>query len=296
MNLRYYFKKLKEERFSSKFILSKIILKMKLNLPIKINLNKSIKGKIYLHSTPISHSFFLSKSRLSPDIMLFREFIKKGDMVLDIGANVGTFSILFSQLCNETGIVFSFEPTKKVFKYLLENINLNNINNIIPINAAISDVNGILSLVENEYSDEQNYLSKNKKNNSSRVLSLRLDFFFSNIKADSLDFLKIDTEGAELLVLKSLGKKIQNVKVIYFEFNSDNYSRFNYTKKDIIKFLKKNNFEIFLPVLISNKLRMNSIEGTYDKIKNTNLLAINKNDDRTNKILEKLLIKKNEKR
>ena len=74
------------------------------------------------------------------------------------------------------------------------------------------------------------------------VQQITLDNFLEEKKIDHIDFLKIDTEGYELEVLKGLGKKIQIVDTIYFEHHYDNMIKKDYKFSDINDLLKKNSF------------------------------------------------------
>ena len=64
--------------------------------------------------------------------------LNKNSNTIDIGANLGYFSILFSSIIKQ-GKVYSFEPEKKNFKKLLDNIKLNNFKNILPYNIGLSN-------------------------------------------------------------------------------------------------------------------------------------------------------------
>lgn len=277
MDINFYFKRLREEKLSPKFIFSRVIFRSGLFLPVKLNLDKEMNGKIYLHPSSIPHDIFVKGSNQDLIIAICRTFIKENDTVFDVGANVGVFSILFSNFCKK-GKIFSFEPTKKIFRFLLENIELNKINNIFAINFAISNINGVVSFFENKYSDDLNYIDNRELKNSASVLSIRLNSFMEIFGLEKIDFLKIDTEGAELLVLNSMKDKLKKTRVIYFEFNGDNYSKFNYDKKDVIELLKLNNFNIFIPQIKENQLKLIpfKMENINDDMESDNLLAINR--------------------
>ena len=78
-----------------------------------------------------------------------KQLVRRNDIILDIGANIGPVSIALSCLAKE-GRVYSFEPSRFNYTYLLQNIRINRINNIEPINYGVSDTNSetTLSYVE----------------------------------------------------------------------------------------------------------------------------------------------------
>ena len=63
--------------------------------------------------------------------------INVNDTIIDIGAHVGLFSLLVSQLC-KTGKILSFEPVRENFNLLVSNLKLNHIENVLPFNMAVS--------------------------------------------------------------------------------------------------------------------------------------------------------------
>ncbi len=73
---------------------------------------------------------------------LFVEFIKGGDIVFDVGAHVGFYSLLFSQLVGKTGRVFAFEPLARNIQFLKKHIELNNISNVEVRECAVAETTG----------------------------------------------------------------------------------------------------------------------------------------------------------
>lgn len=71
--------------------------------------------------------------------LFFMKFIKQGMCVVDIGAHIGYYTILFSSLVGKEGKVYAFEPEIKNYNILLHNLRINNAVNVIPENLAIYD-------------------------------------------------------------------------------------------------------------------------------------------------------------
>ena len=74
--------------------------------------------------------------------------INQNDIVIDVGAHIGLFSLLVSQFC-KTGKIFSFEPIRENFDLLVSNLELNHIENVFPFNVAVSKNSGKLNLFLN---------------------------------------------------------------------------------------------------------------------------------------------------
>jgi len=142
--------------------------------------------------------------------------INANDTVIDIGAHIGLFSLLVSQLC-KTGKILSFEPISENFDLLVSNLKLNHVNNVLPFNLAVSKNLGRLELFLNNDQSAHSIFSKNLKSIS--VESTSLQKIFDENKISSCKLLKLDCEGAEYEIIDSLPPecfdKIQNMAIEY---------------------------------------------------------------------------------
>ena len=68
--------------------------------------------------------------------------VKKSDVAVDVGANIGYYTILLADKVGKTGKVYAFEPDKINFEILLKNIKANNLENVIAVNVAVGSKNG----------------------------------------------------------------------------------------------------------------------------------------------------------
>ena len=169
--------------------------------------------------------------------------IKKGDKVLDVGANIGHHSLFMSRLVGEKGTVTAFEPISFLRSQFEKSIKINQIKNI-----KISS----LALGEKE-SSETIYICESNVAGSSLVNSSKggKEEFIHVAPLDSLSlttsFIKIDVEGYEYFVLKGAEETIKRSRpTILLEYSPLYYERTNPThKKEIITFLRKYNYEIF---------------------------------------------------
>ena len=142
--------------------------------------------------------------------------INTNDTVIDIGAHIGLFSLLVSQLC-KTGKILSFEPVSENFDLLVSNLKLNRIENILPFNMAVSKNSGRLDLFLNNDQSAHSIFSKSSE--SINVESTSLQKIFEEHKISSCKLLKLDCEGAEYEIIDSLPSeyldKIQNMVIEY---------------------------------------------------------------------------------
>lgn len=143
------------------------------------------------------------------DTHVYERFpIQRGDTVVDAGANVGIFTVMASRLVGERGVVAAVEPTPSSFHLMKKNLSLNGCKNVKAVMAALGEKESIGRL--NIYKDSviNSLFVWNKADpywvvqNSIAVQIKTLDGLMHELGLNSLDLLKIDTEGYELPILK----------------------------------------------------------------------------------------------
>jgi len=141
----------------------------------------------------------------------YKETVKQGMIVFDVGANVGVIANLFSELVGEDGEVHCFEPSENTFQQLKKNCNKMDVSNIILNRVAISNQPGIVKL--NVYDDEfsswntlanrplHEYGIHIKPSSIEKVDATTIDIYCQQNNIEYIDLLKIDVEGAEYQAL-----------------------------------------------------------------------------------------------
>lgn len=165
--------------------------------------------------------------------------IKKNEIVVDIGSHIGDFSI-FSNLLGASK-VYAYEPDPDTFKLLKNNIFNNHIKNIKAINLAVTnkiDKQNFYKSLEDGGNSIYDILHTN---NSILIKTTTIDEIMRNKKLKRIDFLKIDCEGSEGLIFKSISiKTLKTINKISMEYH-DNVSSMNHIQ--IIKKLKLAGFK-----------------------------------------------------
>ena len=177
--------------------------------PKKIKVHRFL---LKLHSTPDSSSdniFFERDNYEKRQADIVKKNIKKGDTVIDIGANIGYYTILFSKLVGKKGKVIAFEPEPSNFKLLKENIEINNCKNVVPFNVALSDSKGKKELYFNPENRGGCSLKNKNLKNVLKVRTMPLDDIIKKA-----NFIKIDVEGAEAEVLEGADKILKQNNLI----------------------------------------------------------------------------------
>ena len=171
--------------------------------------------------------------------------IKKTDVVIDVGAHIGLFSLYASQNCTK-GKIFAFEPIKENYEILESNKKLNDFSNIQSENCAISNVTSKITLYQSN--DESGHSKFIQTNNPVEVASKSLNDFFKENRLESVNLLKLDCEGSEYEIIDSLEDK-------YFEM----------TEKMIIEYhLADSNPELLEK--LKNKLKYHSYKISIEPL------------------------------
>lgn len=194
-------------------------------------------------------------------------YIKAGQLIVDVGANIGTTAIPSSKAVGPNGKVFAFEAHPKTFHYLSKNIKLNQLENFSLFNCALGEKNGFVNIT-NLDADDQNKISKNQEEVSIEMATL--DSFMRDI--DKIDLLKIDVEGYELFVLQGAKETLRKVQSIYIEISETHFKKYGYSCREILKFLSKYNFQFF-KFNAENALEQITIDY-QQSVKYENILAI----------------------
>jgi len=220
---------------------------------LKTNYAEVWAGKMFLHP---NDAFRLSIHGIhgAHDLKIFKDNVKNGDNVVDLGANIGYFTLILAKLVGPTGKVFAFEPDPRNLTLLKKNIEYNNYKNVIIVPKAVSNVNDKCTLYVGQKTFGQNRIYKPEKTDTQKFVptdseTIRLDDFFkANNLLDKISFIKMDIEGSEFLALsgmKEILKLNKNIKIFtevetsYLEDAGSSYDQF-------MDVLTENNFTFSL--------------------------------------------------
>jgi FkbM family methyltransferase len=215
---KVYFKLLKDEY---------VIFETKNNLKIKIRVNST--DLMALTNVWMINEYEIEKFK-----------IKKDDIMIDVGAHIGLFSLLASKSCF-AGKIFSYEPINENFEMLMQNIKSNKLKNIFPFNLAVSKNTSNVKLFLDK--DESAHSIFQKNTSYVTVESISLQKIFDDNDINFCKILKLDCEGAEYEIIDSLPdkyfEKIQNMIIEYHLADSKPE-----LGKDLISKIKNAGFQI----------------------------------------------------
>ncbi len=181
------------------------------------------------------------------EINLILKLIKENSVILDIGANIGWYSLKIAKNINNVRIL-AFEPIPKTFKYLKENMYLNQVSGIKALNYGFSDEEkNIVFYYYPEGSCNASAVNLSGRKDVDKITCklTTLDKFTKN-EDISIDFIKCDVEGSELFVFKGGIETIKRDKpIIFTELLRKWAAKFNYHPNEVISLLKENGYRCF---------------------------------------------------
>jgi len=179
---------------------------------------------------------------------IFLSKINKGDTVIDVGANIGFFSLLAAKKIGSRGKIFAIEPLKQANNWLKKNLKLNSFENYKVLEVAVGEKQGTMKMYKKSKSAEMIILdptvSKDDLLICGEINIETIDNIISTKKIEKVNLLKIDVEGFEHEVLLGCkesfkAKKIEN---IICEIHTKYLKNRGIEEQSLYTLLRKNNF------------------------------------------------------
>jgi FkbM family methyltransferase len=186
-------------------------------------------------------------------IKLFRP--KEGDVVIDVGAHIGKYTILASKMVGSAGKVIAIEAHPANYDILNKNIVLNKLSNVVTLNYAVHSKEDIVKLYEAAPAHEEGFtiyntiMSDRETVNNQKYIEVKANTLDSLMLANGINqvnWIKVDVEGAEFEVLKGSTSVLSSSKDISILLEVHNVGDKKKTfYEPIMTLLRSNNFRIF---------------------------------------------------
>jgi FkbM family methyltransferase len=180
---------------------------------------------------------------------VFLSLITDGDVVVDLGAHVGYYTLLAARRVGPEGRVFAFEPHPDNFRLLVKNIESNFYRNVIPVQKAVSNETGEAELFLQGPTTHSLFRKSKDSNKSVLVQTTSLDEYFQTVEQrlrSRIKLIKMDIEGAELQAMLGMRQIInENAEIaIISEFEPDLLKASGSGPSEFISYLTEQGFKL----------------------------------------------------
>jgi FkbM family methyltransferase len=223
--------------------------------------------KLGFFPTALSATLWVENNNRSGDLEFYKDYLKVGDTVVDIGANIGQLAIGAAMIVGDSGVVYAFEPHPDIYSYLTKNIAMNECNQIHAYNMAVGNEIGVLC-ISNKRNDDQNTIVNNQQSGIS-IKQIKLDEM--DITEPKIDLLKVDVEGYEKFVFEGALQVLEKTECVYYESWQDHFEKYDCSVMDIQRVLELSGFTIYR---FSGKKCLSPVKEQYNLKNCENLIAI----------------------
>lgn len=211
----------------------------------------------------------------------FGRILRQDDVIFDIGANLGWYTILASKLAPK-GECHAFEPVPFIFKKMQRNCEINNLSNTIHFrNIALGDEDGkevVIYTFKGLYHGHSSLSTLERSDyTESRTPMTTLDKYIADNNVGRLDFIKMDTEGAELKVLSGAKQLLrrENPPTWIIELNEETSASFGHSPTEVLDFIASHNDYQFYRV-VRGWGQVRKMQSTSDYQNGDNAICIPK--------------------
>jgi FkbM family methyltransferase len=202
-------------------------------------------------------------------------FLRKGDVYLDIGANIGLFTVIAARKVGSTGRVYAFEPIAATYDRLQQNIALNRYRNVSSYKVALSDAAGQAEMtISTDGFDGRNSMAKPTGGEQFALETVSLStldaFVAEHDLAGRITMVKIDVEGWENHVLAGASRTFSapDAPLLHVEFTEEALQTARCSSAELYQALKKFGYELFLFDEENHGLKPVSQEEVRDRFVN----------------------------
>ena len=255
-------KRLKSEKRMLRFLISRLLWQLRICYLFAIERRGY---RLRFNPTAMSASLWVDSEFSAQDEYFFEALLKPGDVVVDVGANIGALTLCAGARVGNSGKIFSIEAHPVIFGYLMRNLRFNKSTNVQAHNLAIGNRKGKATCTD-RWSDYQNSIGAGSE--GIEIDLCPLDEVIPNEARIAL--LKIDVEGYELFVLQGASSTLDRTAVVYFESWQTHFERYGYLPADVVTFLEGKGFSVYQ----NGRDRLERVDATHCSASCENLVAI----------------------
>lgn len=259
--MNHYFSILRSHKRPLRFIAGRILVKSGYCRYLTI---PQLGYRLRFYPSNLSEQLWVDRGWREPELRLIRAYLRPGDQVIDVGANVGDTVLTAAIKVGTGGCVWAIEAHPRTYSFLQGNIALNKISNVVALNSAASGETGKLSF-SNDRRDDMNRV----QGTGIDVEARRLDDLVPDHGV--IDLLKIDVEGYELQVLSGATKTLARTRCVIFEVAEQHFQYFGYSMGTVLELFVKQGFTLLRP---TGDMQAIPIGANFATEKVDNLIAV----------------------
>lgn len=209
------------------------------------------------------------------ELKFIKNLLSNDAVFIDIGSNIGMYSLVVAS-SSSTIKVHAFDPIKLNNALLTSSIEINGLENIVVNETCVGNYDGFIGFSVASDSAYSSIHDSGRKSELKKITLpiVKLDTYVAKMKLQRIDFIKIDVEGAEMMVIEGANELFSNLslrpKMMMVELCDKNLRAFNTSVNEIVIFLDDLNYKPY--VLVKNKLiefvhynHANAIENIFFK-------------------------------
>ena len=209
------------------------------NLEVLVNLGEKVGRDLYYGAGFETFEF-----------EIVRKLLGEGDIFVDVGANLGLYTLVASRLVGELGSVHAFEPQAETYQLLADNVRRNHVSNVVLNQAALGETNGEAELFINRESalTSMGRTGRGSVINIQKVPVWTLDDYADRNGIERINFLKVDVEGFEGNVLRGgIGMISRSPDlVVLSELAEKNFQPMGFSVNEVIDWMRALGFVVWM--------------------------------------------------
>jgi FkbM family methyltransferase len=187
--------------------------------------------RLRFYPSSLSAALWVAPQSRQSDAAFFRGYLRPGDVVVDVGANIGSLAIAAALRVGPEGRVVAVEAHPRTAEFLRGNVALNGVTNVDVVQCALGPRAGRTRLTDRR-SDDLNQVGAAA---GIEVPVRGLDDLA--LPASEISLLKIDVEGYERPVLEGGARVLERTACVYFESWERHFARYGYHAADVLRLL-----------------------------------------------------------
>lgn len=231
-----YWSLIRGHKRPARFVMARLLMATSLNRWLSIPQRGFA---VRFHTSNLASQLWIDPHERDEALRFFRDYLKPGDRVVDVGANIGDTVLTAAVQVGASGHVVGIEAHPRIFRYLQENVALNRLQNIELRHVAVGAAAGTARLSDDRR-DDMNRID----GGTLPVVVARLDDVITDARPVAL--LKVDVEGYEKFVFEGAPALLQRTRCVYVEVGRAHFAAFGYSIRDLLVLLEGAGFRLFL--------------------------------------------------